>query len=487
MRNIDQNRTPLFDAVKNYIEDSVVPFHVPGHKQGKGAKEFRDFVGENVLKMDVNSMEELDNACNPIGVIKEAEELIADTFGAEYAHMLVNGTTAGIQSMILSTCDPGDEIILPRNAHKSTIGGIILSGAIPVYIQPEVNEELGIAMGIRADDVKKAIKDHPFAKSIFVINPTYYGAASDLKTIVRTGHRAGMSVIVDEAHGAHMGFHDDFPLTAMEVGADLSAASMHKTGGSMTQTSIMLQRGKLISSDKIKKTLNLTLTTSSSYVLMCSIDVARKQLALKGEELLQTTLALARYAREEINNIDGLYAFGRELVGTPGCFDFDETKLGINVRGIGLTGYDVERILRKEYGVQMEMADLYNILGIVSIGDSKQDIDALINALKDIAFKHGVKKVKNKTITLLNPDLIVSPRDAYYSNHKVVPLEQAAGEISAEMIMVYPPGIPVICPGEKITKDIIDYVKILKEEECHLQGTVDPYVDYIRVLGSEKL
>jgi arginine decarboxylase len=415
----------------------------------------------------------------------ESEKLCAHTFGAQNAYFLINGTTAGIQAMIMSTCEPGDEIIIPRNAHKSTIGGIILSGAVPVYIQPEINEDLGFAMGITEEAVKKAIKDHPYAKAVFIINPTYYGIISDLKAIVRIAHRHNMAVLVDEAHGAHMSFHDDFPLTAMEVGADMSALSLHKTGGSMTQSAVLLTRGNIIAPEVIKQVINLTYSTSASYVLMASMDVARKQLATQGGDMLEHTLELVRWARDEINKIEALYAFGKELIGLPGCHDFDETKLGVNVRKLGYTGYQVEKKLRNEYNIQIEMSDLYNILAVITVGDTKEDLQALVNALKDIAGKTTVEEVKNATRVPYKPKLIVSPRDAFYSPKKSILLEDATGEISAEMIMAYPPGIPVICPGEKITKDIIEYVNILKAEHCQLQGTADPYVNHIRVLGTE--
>ncbi|MEZ0537005.1 aminotransferase class I/II-fold pyridoxal phosphate-dependent enzyme [Caldicellulosiruptoraceae bacterium PP1] len=485
MTKEDQSKTPLFDAVKRHIERKVVPFHVPGHKHGNGLKEFTEFVGENVMLMDLNGMEDLDNANNPIGVIYEAEKLFASAFDAQYAYFLVNGTTSGVQAMIMAACEPGDEVILPRNAHKSAFGGIILSGAIPVYVQPEINNDIGVAMGVTIDNVKKAIVKHPYAKAVFVINPTYYGVASDLKSITRTAHKFGMAVLVDEAHGAHMGFHNDFPLTAMEVGADMSAVSTHKTGGSLTQSSALLLRGHKIHPEAVKQTLNLTMTTSSSYILMCSLDVARKQLAIYGEEMLEETLRLSRMARDEINKIEGLYAFGKELIGTPGVYDFDETKLGINVRKLGITGYEAERILREQYNIQVEMSDLYNILAIISLGDTQESLEKLIEALKDMSKKLGVKEIKTSTIVPHSPQVIVSPRDAFYSQKKTVRLENAVGEISGEMVMAYPPGIPLILPGERITKDLVDYIKMLKEEDCQLQGTADPYVDYIRVLGGE--
>lgn len=482
-RRYDQRKTPLFDALRKHISEDIIPFHVPGHKHGKGMDEFTTYVGETIMKMDVNGMNDLDNANNPVSVIKEAEELLADAFKAEHAYFLTNGTSQGVEAMIMSACDPGEKIIIPRNAHKSAINGIILSGAIPVYVPPVINEDLGIAMAVEADVIRAALVEHSYVKSVFVVNPTYYGAVSDLKSIVRAAHRRGASVLVDEAHGAHMAFNDDFPLTAMEVGADMSASSTHKTVGSLTQSSILLLRGNKITPERVKQTLGLIQSTSCSYLLMSSIDVARKQLALHGEDLLEETLYLARYARDTINLIPGLYAFGREWVGKPGCNEFDETKLGIHVRRLGLTGYEMEKILRYDYKIQVEMADLYNIMAIITLGDNKQDIDHLIEALEDIAKKQGIQEIKNATQIPHVPELIVSPRDAFYSHKKVVALENSVGEIAAEMIMAYPPGIPVVCPGERITQEIIDYVKVLKEERCQLQGTADPYVNYIRVLG----
>lgn len=481
----DQNTTPLFDAVKKYVDDKVVPFHVPGHKQGDGIAELREYIGERVLQMDVNGMDDLDYINNPTGVILKAEELLANAYGAQSSFFLVNGTTSGVQVMILSTCEPGSRIILPRNAHKSTIGGIILSGAIPVYVQPEINKELGIAMGVSNESMKNALRDNPHAAAVFLINPTYYGVASDLKSIVRISHQKGMTVLVDEAHGAHMPFHEEFPLTAMEAGADMSAASLHKTGGSMTQSSVLLLRNRL-DGEKVRQMLNLTYTSSASYPLMCSLDVARKQLATKGKELLDQTLQLARWARAQINQIRGLYAFGKEMIGTPGCFDFDETKLGIHVGRLGLTGYKVESILRKDYNIQVEMSDLYNILAVVTIGDKKENLIALVSALKDIADKSDVREIQSDILTPISPEMIVSPRDAFYGAKKTVSLDDSIGEIAGEMIMAYPPGIPVVVPGERMSKDIVEYIKRLKEEKCELQGTADPLADYIRILGKQK-
>lgn len=478
-----QDATPLFDAVKKYVDSGVVQFHVPGHKQGKGLPEFSDYVGPRVMQMDANGMDDLDFINNPTGVIKESQQLFAKAFGARNAYFLVNGTTSGVQAMILSVCDPGSEIIIPRNIHKSVINGIILSGAIPVYIQPVINHKLGIAMGVTEESAEEAIREHPRAKAILVINPTYYGPCSNIRRIIETAHEYDMAVIADEAHGTHFYFHPDFSTPAIWAGADLSAVSVHKTGGSMTQSSALLANSDLIDEERVLHALGLMYTSSASYMLMCSLDVARKQLALKGEQLLSKALGLARRAREEINGIDGLIAFGPELAGTPGCCDFDETKLGVHVTSLGQSGRSVELLLRKDYNIQVELSDLYNILSVVSIGDRRQDLEAFVGALKSISDSSDIKEHKKITGLPETPKMIVLPRDAFYSPKRAVSLESSVGEIAGEMIMAYPPGIPVLCIGERITKDIVGYIKILKEERCKLQGASDPGADYIRVLG----
>ncbi|NLJ40546.1 MAG: aminotransferase class I/II-fold pyridoxal phosphate-dependent enzyme [Clostridiales bacterium] len=480
----DQNRTPIFEAVKKYIDDKVIPFHVPGHKGGKGiAHGFKDYVGEQIFRMDVNGMEDLDNICNPVGVIKEAENLLARLYNADESFMLVNGTTQGVQAMILYACRPGEEIIIPRNAHRSTLGALILSGAIPVYIQPEIHVDLGISTGLDIRKVRDIIKSHPYAKTVFVNNPTYYGMVSDLKEIVKAAHDENMLVLADEAHGAHFPFHPALPATAMELGADMSAISLHKTGGSMTQSSALLIKRKNVCSNKVNTVVNLMQTTSASYILMVSLDLARKHLALRGKSIMTKVIGLAGYARQRINNIIGLYAFGPELSGQIGIFAFDDTKLCINVRGLGLSGYEVESILRKEYNIQVEMSDFYNILSIISLGDNMENIDSLIDSLKDISQKYSTKTSAKPIITLPTLSMITTPREAFYANKKKVLLEESAGEISGETAMAYPPGIPALCPGERISKDMVDYLKMMKASKYQLLGMEDPHLEYINVLS----
>lgn len=481
----EQSNAPIYEAVLRYMTDGVVPFHVPGHKQGRGLPKLAALFGEQVLHMDVNGMKDLDYIGNPRGVIREAQRLMARAFHARQAYLLVNGTTSGVQAMIMAACEPGSEIIIPRNAHKSTFGGIILSGALPVYVQPQCDRHLGIATGVSLSDLEGVIKAHPHARAVFVINPSYYGMAADLKAIVNLAHEYDMAVLVDEAHGAHMYFHPGFPVTAMAAGADMSAASMHKTSGSLTQSSVLLYNSQVIARERVKQVLDLTYTSSASYLLMTSLDLARQQMTLYGRKLLSQTLQLAQWARAEINKIPGLYAFGTEMAGKPGCYAFDETKLGVHVAGLGLSGYQAEEVLRQRFNIQIEMSDLHNILALITIGDHEESVQLLIAALAEIAAGSATQPVSHYFEIPAAPEMIVSPRDAFYSPTKSVALKAAGGEIAGEMLMAYPPGIPVILPGERISQDLVDYIELLKQEGCALQGTADPQVNRIRVLGKE--
>lgn len=482
-KTLDQNKTPLFTALQKYAEDMTIPFHVPGHKQGRGNRELEALLGSTCLSIDLTCLEDTDNICNPVGVIKEAQELAAQVYGAQQAYFLTNGTTCGIQAMILSVCQPGDKIIIPRNAHKSAIGGVILSGAEPIYIEPEIHEYYGIAMGVKPETVQEALEIHPDAKAVFVINPSYYGIASDLQAIVAIAHSYGVPVIADEAHGAHLIFEDRLPISAMEAGADLAASSTHKLGGSLTQSSLLLQQGTLINPKRVKNALNLTQTTSPSYILMASLDVARKQLAQEGRVMIGETYEISLQARHRLSQVAGLQILGEDFLGQKGCFALDPTKIVVNVRGLGLSGYEVEKILRKKYRIQVELSDLFNIIALVSLGDNEETLNTLVTALTEIAKDHSVKNVVKYFIPVpAIPVAVVSPRNAYYGEARVVSLDEAEGLISTEMIMAYPPGIPIICPGERVTREIIDYVNILRNENAILQGTEDPEVKQIKVL-----
>ena len=476
-----QQKTVLVDALRKHLNNRVVRFDVPGHKGGRGNKEFRDFIGEEAMKMDVNSMKPLDNLCHPTSVIREAQDIAAKAFGAKEAYFMVSGTTGSVQAMIMSTCKAGDKLIMPRNVHRSAINALVICGATPVYINPGLNKKLGISLGMSVSDVKKAIKENPDAKAILVNNPTYYGICSDLKSIVKLAHENNMLVLVDEAHGAHFYFGDNMPISAMAAGADMAAISMHKTGGSLTQSSILLS-GERINADYVRQIINLTQTTSSSYLLLTSLDAERKNLSINGKALFKKTIDFAEYARTEINKLGGFYAYGRELIDNDMVCDFDSTKLSVFTKDIGLAGIEVYDILRDEYNIQIEFGDLGNILAIISAGDRGLEIERLISSLAEIKRLYSKDSAGMFDHEYIDPIVVMPPQKAFFSNKQYIPIIESAGKISGEFVMAYPPGIPILAPGEKITEEIISYIMYAKEKGCLLTGTEDMKVEFINVI-----
>ncbi len=481
---MDQTKAPILEALERMKYDRLVPFDVPGHKHGKGNKELTEFLGEKCLSVDVNSMKPLDNLCHPVSVIKEAEDIAAEAFGAAHAFFMVGGTTSSVQAMILSSVKSGDKIILPRNVHQSVINSLVLCGAVPVYINPQTNERLGIALGMSILDVKRTIAENTDAKAILVNNPTYYGICSDLKQITEIAHKQGIRVLVDEAHGTHFYFGKDMPISAMTAGADMAAVSMHKSGGSLTQSSMLLC-GKKINENYVRQIINLTQTTSGSYLLLSSLDISRRNLALKGVEIFEKVKNFSQYARDEINAIGDYYAYSKELINGDSVFDFDTTKLSVNTLELGLAGIEVYDLLRDEYGIQIEFGDLENILAYISVGDKTKNVERLISAFGEI--KRLYKKDKSGMLEseYINPIVEMSPQKAFYSNKESRQLDKCVGEISAEFVMCYPPGIPVLAPGELITNEIIDYIKYAREKGCMLTGPQSMDISHINVLKGE--
>lgn len=476
-----QQNAPIKEALLRIKMDRLVHFDVPGHKGGRGNPELTEFLGIDCLGVDVNSMKPLDNLIHPVSVIKAAEDLAAEVFGARAAFFMVNGTTAAVQAMIMSTCKAGDKIIMPRNVHRSAINALVVNGAIPVYINPGVNIKLGIPLGMSLDDIKEAIKEHPDAKAVFVNNPTYYGICSNLIEIVKVAHQHGMKVLVDEAHGAHFYFGDNLPVNAMAAGADMAAASMHKTGGSLTQSSFLLC-GNASDPGYVRQIINLTQTTSGSYLLMSSLDLARKNMYLNGRKIVEKTIELAEYARSEINKLGGYYAFSVELLNGDTISDFDRTKLSVHTTEIGLAGIEVYDLLQKEYGIQIEFGDIGNILAIISAGDRAFEIERLISALSEIKRRYGKDKVGILNHEYITPDVVLTPQKAFYSNKKPVSLKDSKGFISGEFVMCYPPGIPILAPGERITDEIIDYINYAKNKGSVLTGPKDMTIETINIV-----
>ena len=478
---LNQNQAPIYEGLVKLRKKRIVPFDVPGHKRGRGNPELVELLGEKCVGIDVNSMKPLDNLGHPISIIRDAEELAAEAFGAAHAFLMIGGTTSSVQTMILSTCKSGDKIILPRNVHKSAINALVLCGAIPIYIEMSVDPKIGIALGLENDRVAQAIKDHPDANAILINNPTYYGICSDLKGLTEMAHAAGMKVLVDEAHGAHLHFTDKLPLSAMDAGADMSAVSMHKSGGSLTQSSLLLV-GDQMNPEYVRQIINLTQSTSASYLLMSSLDISRRNLALRGKESFEKVIELSEYARREINAIGGYYAYSKELVDGVSVCDFDVTKLSVYTQGIGLTGIEVYDLLRDEYDIQIEFGDIGNILAYISIGDRIQDIERLVGALADIKRLYSRDGKDLIAGEYIQPELVLSPQEAFYSERRSLTLDESVGQVCGEFVMCYPPGIPILAPGERITQGLVDYIQFAKERGCSLQGTEDPEVNHINVI-----
>ncbi|MCR5641368.1 MAG: aminotransferase class I/II-fold pyridoxal phosphate-dependent enzyme [Lachnospiraceae bacterium] len=477
-----QASAPLYEAMEKFRKKRIVPFDVPGHKRGRGNPELIDLLGERCVGIDVNSMKPLDNLSHPVSVIKEAEELTADAFGAEHAFFIVGGTTQAVQDMVLSVCKSGDEIIVPRNVHKSVLNALILCGATPVYVNTEIDARLGIVLGMTVEQVEEVIVAHPKAVAVLINNPTYYGICSDIKSITDMVHRHGLKVLADEAHGTHLYFGDHLPMNAMEAGADMAAISMHKSGGSLTQSSILLT-GNGMNANYVQTIINITQTTSASYLLLTSLDISRRNLALRGRQSFQKVTEWAEYAREEINSIGGYYAYGRELVNGTSVYDFDVTKLCVFTRDIGLDGIEVYDILRDEFDIQIEFGDIGNIMAYISIGDRIQDIERLVGALAEISRIYS-KDGKQFEIDrqMLLPEVIKSPQEAFYAAKERRRIHECVGYVSGEFVMAYPPGIPILAPGELVTEDIVDYILYSKEKGCSMQGQEDPSLQTLNVL-----
>ena len=480
-----QDRAPVLEALEHFKARRVVPFDVPGHKRGRGNPELVDFLGEKCLSVDVNSMKMLDNLCHPISVIREAEELAAEAFGAAKAFFMVGGTTSSVQAMVLTAAKRGEKIILPRNVHRSVINAMILSGAVPVYVNPQTDERLGISLGMRLADVERAIAAHPDAKAVFVNNPTYYGICSNLRAIADLAHAHGMLLLADEAHGTHFYFHENLPEAAMHAGADMASISMHKSGGSLTQSSMLLV-GERVHEGYVHQIINLTQTTSASYLLLVSLDISRRNLAIHGHEMIEKVIHQVEYARDEINAIGDYYAYSRELIDGDAVCDFDVTKLSIYTRSIGLAGVEVYDVLRDEYDIQTEFGDIANLLAYVPVGDRPKDIERLVAALAEIRRNYRKDSSKMLKAEYIDPEVVAAPQEAFYAEKESLPIAETAGRVCSEFVMCYPPGIPILAPGERITDEILAYIRYAKKQGCQMTGPEDMSIRRLNVMKQGK-
>ena len=479
--------------MRAYREDGALAFHTPGHKQGLGAHALlRELVTEAGLREEVSLMDELDDLHEPAGCLEEAQALAAALYGADAAFFAVNGTTGAIHAMLLAALSPGDCVLVPRNAHRSLYGALVLADARPIYIEPEVDEELGIAHGLSVEAVRAACRRYPEAKALFLVSPTYYGVASDVRAIAEIVHAAGMSLLVDEAHGAHLAFSEALPASAMAAGADLAAQSTHKLLGAMTQASLLLLRDERVEKARVQRAMSLLTTTSPNYLLMASLDIARLQMAEDGAPRLARAVALAEKLRREINATPGLFCFGEERMARAGAYALDPLKITVTVTGLGLTGAQAAHILRREHKIEAELFDAKNVLFLLSYADTEASTGRLLAALHALA--EGAKlpgsPFAGKGAEAAHrlpaaPPAALSPREAFYSRTSRCSLREAAGRIAAETIAFYPPGIPVICPGEVFTEEICRYIEAMQAAGLKVTGAADASLRTLGVIELE--
>jgi arginine decarboxylase len=487
MYHLNQSQTPIIDSLQEWVNKSHAPFYTPGHKRGIGMNPIlTERWGEAVFGWDLPELPGLDNLQAPTGIIEQAQILAAEVFGAQQTWFLVNGSTTGVMAAILATCGEGEKIILPRNIHSSAIAGIIHAGAVPIFINPEYDRQLDIAHSITPEAVKFALEQHPDAKAVMVVYPTYYGACGDLAAIAEIVHSYAIPLLVDEAHGAHFGFHPDLPPAALRMGADLTVQSTHKLLGSLTQSAMLHLNSNLIDIDKIGRSLRLLQSTSPSYLLLASLDAARQQMALNGEKLMAETIELARIARGEIAQIDGLSVVEFDTP-TPGFKYLDPTRLTVTVTGLNLTGFAADEILTSEFGIVAELPSMRHLTFIISLGNRQLDIDRLVWGLTQLATKHA--EIVPLNLASIDPqdraltEMVITPRQANRSPHISVSTNQAIGRISAESICPYPPGIPVLIPGEIITADALSYLQQILDLGGELVGCSDPTLANISVVN----
>ncbi len=485
-----QQRLPILEAIRDYV--GVRRLHMPGHKGGGAvAAPYLEYLGRRLFEADVVSAEGLDDLHSPSGCIAEAQRLAAEAWGADHSLFLVNGTSCGLHGLILALCRPGDKLIVPRNAHRSVVGGLILSGAYPVYLEPDFDRSFGLPLGIAPEAVAGALSLHPDAKGVLVVSPTYHGALSDIRKIAEITHSYGLPLLVDEAHGAHLGFHPELPDSALSQGADGVAQGIHKTAGSLTQTSILHLKGTRVPVDRVRAVLRLLQTTSPSYILMSSLDAARYLLVNHGRDLLDGVLSLSRRVTGAVEALGAVRCLHVHAAGGPA--GFDPTRITVNVSRAGLTGLEVERALRREFGLQVELSDFANVVLLLSLGDSPEAVEAFLAGLERIAAESSAgrrgspsaPRSAGRALLPPTPPTVLSPAVAFRGRTRRVPLDRAVGCVSAEMIAAYPPGIPAIYPGERVTEEVVAYLSEAKRAGMHLQGHQSPGLDFLQVIDQD--
>jgi arginine decarboxylase len=496
---LDQSQTPLVDRLQRCADRTTAPFHTPGHKKGGCVNPaLVHLLDQPAFRADLPELPDLDNLFAPTGVIQAAQDLAAAAFGADRTWFLTNGSTGGILAAILATCGPGDPIILPRNIHLSAINGLILSGAVPVFLQPEYDSVRDMAHCVTPAAVAQALEHYPQAKAVMIVSPTYYGICADVAAIAQLAHHHQIPLLVDEAHGAHFAFHADLPTSALAAGADLVVQSTHKTLTALTQAAMVHTRGDRVSRDRLSQSLQLVQSTSPSYLLLASLDAARQQMATQGQALMAHTLELAHWGRARLAQIPGLTVFTPDV--TPGCVALDPTRLTVTVTGLGLDGFAADRILHEQWGVTAELPSLQHLTFIISPGNTRSDLERLVAGFTSLApdsAPDSAEDAQNAAASSPPPQpppspsplalpscSSLSPRAAYFAPTEIVPMADAVQRISAELICPYPPGIPVLMPGERVTAAAIADLQAVLAAGGTVSGCSDPTCTHLRVVKS---
>ena len=489
----NQEKMPFVEALESYKEQHFVPFHTPGHKIGVEAPQLlKNWMGP-ALPYDLGVMYALDDLHEPERELKEAQDLTAELYGADFCWFSINGTTALIEAMIMGTVGPDEIIIIPREAHRSVISGLVLSGAKPVYMDCDFDERWGIPLGVSLENAIKSMDAHPEAKAILLVYPNYYGVGIDIVNIIQEAHKRGLIVLVDEAHGPHLPFSESLPIEAIEAGADLVAQSTHKSVGSLTQTSWLLGQDKKIDKRRITQMHQMLQSTSPNYIFLASLDMARHQLATAGNDLVSRAVELSMYLREELNKISGIAAMEYTDI-QERVINYDCTKVLIDAKELGLTGIAFERMLR-EHHIEVELVQAHHVLVLITIGDTNESVTALIKAVQAVskkvlrAFKEfnkteeeQLQDISKDSALLPAPIVRITPRNAMYANREQVPLKEALHRIAGETIAYYPPGIPCVAVGEEISTSVLQYIENRKALGFVPNGADDMTLETIWVL-----
>jgi arginine decarboxylase len=481
-------QAPLVDALHDYGIRDTAAFHTPGHRLGLGAPpELCALLGPGAFMHDLTILPGTDSLNSPTGPIAEAERLAALAWGVDQTFFLVNGSTVGNHAGLLGLVGPGDKVIVPRSAHRSTLGALILAGAEPVYVLPEWDPDMGISHGVEPQAVGEALLRTADARAVVVVSPTYHGSVSDVAAVARLCDVRNIPFMVDEAWGAHLHFHPELPTSAVALGADVVIHSAHKTLPALTQASMLHVQGRCAGFRR--DVLGLLHSTSPSFLLLASLDAARQQMALYGSRLLGRAIDHARNLRDGVNEIPGLRSFGTEIAGTPGVFALDETRVTVDVSGLGLTGVEMLQVLDRRFDVQPEMAGPSELVFLVGCATTARDIDRTLQALGIIASAQqgSGADVGSARVRIPEPALLaeahLTPREAFFAPRETVEFASALGRTCAEIVAPYPPGIPVLVPGERVTQDALDSLTLHREAGCTFNGPSDPSIATLKVVA----